>query len=134
MYRSVPGGLHEAGPNPQPALPQRLHFCSSSSSLLRTYVFWERLRGCADRSWPSGRTTFPTIASPSLPDEPPDDDDHIREGHPKVHHPSLPLRAPHELLVGVVPGAGPLHDPPLGGTKLGRLALWGDLGAQTTLS
>src|SRR5215203_5261840 len=48
MYRSVPGGLHDAGPNPQPALPpalpQRLHFSSSSSSLLRTYCFWPRLR------------------------------------------------------------------------------------------
>src|SRR5215204_484792 len=48
MYRSLPGGLHDAGPNPQPelppALPQRLHFCSSSSSLLRTYCFWPRLR------------------------------------------------------------------------------------------
>src|SRR5829696_10548459 len=43
MYRWVPGGLHDAGPNPQPALPQRLHFCSSSSSLLRTYCFWPRL-------------------------------------------------------------------------------------------
>src|SRR5215218_3664740 len=44
MYRSVPGGLHDDGPKPQPALPQRLHFCSSSSSLLRTYCFWPRLR------------------------------------------------------------------------------------------
>src|SRR5215203_6281394 len=44
MYRSVPGGLHDAGPNPQPALPQRLHLCSSSSTLLRTYCFWPRLR------------------------------------------------------------------------------------------
>src|SRR5829696_2293218 len=44
MYRSVPGSLHDAGPNPQPALPQRLHFCSSCSSLLRTYCFWPRLR------------------------------------------------------------------------------------------
>src|SRR5215216_5474984 len=48
MYRSVPGGLHDACPNPQPALPpalpQRLHFSSSSSSLLRTYCFWPRLR------------------------------------------------------------------------------------------
>src|SRR5215213_8065213 len=48
MYRLVPGGLHDAGPNPQPALPpalpQRLHFSSSSSSLLRTYCFWPRLR------------------------------------------------------------------------------------------
>src|SRR5215218_3489606 len=43
MYRLVPGGLHDAGPNPQPALPQQLHFCSSSSSLLRTYCFWPRL-------------------------------------------------------------------------------------------
>src|SRR5829696_3644978 len=44
MYRLVPGGLHDAGPNPQPALPQRLHLCSSCSSLLRTYCFWPRLR------------------------------------------------------------------------------------------
>src|SRR5215208_4258245 len=46
MYRWVPGGLHEAGPNPQPALPQRLHFFSSCSSLLRIYCFWPRL-SCA---------------------------------------------------------------------------------------
>jgi hypothetical protein len=44
MYRLVPRGLRDAGPNPQPALPQRLHFSSSSSSLLRTYCFWPRLR------------------------------------------------------------------------------------------
>src|SRR5919112_3822221 len=44
LYSSVPGGLHGLGPNPQPALPQRLHFCSSSSSLLRTYCFWPTLR------------------------------------------------------------------------------------------
>src|SRR5918995_2472313 len=44
MYRLVPQGLHDPGPNPQPVLPQRLHFCSSSSSLLRTYCFWQRLR------------------------------------------------------------------------------------------
>src|ERR671921_128650 len=44
MYRLVPQGLYDDGPNPQPALPQRLHFCSSSSSLLRTYCFWPRLR------------------------------------------------------------------------------------------
>src|SRR5215212_7268786 len=44
MYRLVPGSLHDAGPNPQPALAQRLHFCCSSSSLLRTYCFWPTLR------------------------------------------------------------------------------------------
>src|SRR5215217_4351360 len=43
MYRSVPEGLHDPGPIPQPALPQRLHFFSSCSSLLRTYCFWPRL-------------------------------------------------------------------------------------------
>jgi hypothetical protein len=55
MYRSVPGGLHDAGPNPQPVLPQRLHFCSSSSSLLRTYCFWPRL------SWTIIRTHPPLL-------------------------------------------------------------------------
>src|SRR5918995_3965726 len=44
MYRLVPRGLRDPGPNPQPALPQRLHFSSSSSSLLRTYCFCPRLR------------------------------------------------------------------------------------------
>src|SRR5215212_5734072 len=44
MYRLVLLGLRDASPNPQPALPQQLHFCSSSSSLLRTYCFWPRLR------------------------------------------------------------------------------------------
>src|SRR5215218_4629801 len=44
MYRLVLLGLRDASPNPQPALPQQLHFCSSSSSLLRTYSFWPRLR------------------------------------------------------------------------------------------
>src|SRR5215213_9918367 len=56
MYRLVPGGLHDAGPNPQPALPpalpQRLHFSSSSSSLLRTYCFWPRLRWTIIRKHP----------------------------------------------------------------------------------
>src|SRR5215203_2761361 len=56
MYRLVPGGFHDAGPNPQPelppALPQRLHFSSSSSSLLRTYCFWPRLRWTIIRMHP----------------------------------------------------------------------------------
>ena len=48
-------------PNPQPTLPQRLHFCSSSSSLLRTHCFWPRLRctelGCIlFSSFSPGRT------------------------------------------------------------------------------
>src|SRR5215218_4331630 len=61
MYRSVPGGLHDAGPNPQPTLPQRIHFCSSSSSLLRTHCFWPRLR-CTEL----GRILFPSFSPGTL--------------------------------------------------------------------
>src|SRR5829696_3876232 len=55
MYRLVPGALYDADSNPQPALPQRLHLCSSSSSLLRTYCFWPRL------SWTIIRTHPPLL-------------------------------------------------------------------------
>src|SRR5215217_1581690 len=82
-----------------------------------------QLRGSADRSWPSGRTTFPAVATPALPDEPPDDDDHVREGHPEVDDLSPTLRAPHKLFVGVVPGTRPLHYPALRCPKRGGLAL-----------
>src|SRR5829696_9584363 len=92
-----------------------------------------QLRGSADRSWLSGRTTFPAVASPALPDEPTHDDDHLRESHPEVDHPSSPLRAPHQLLVGVVPGARPLHYPALRCLKWGWLSLLRDLGEQSTL-
>src|SRR5215211_976032 len=71
------------------------------------------LRTRVDSSWPSERTAFPAVADPALSDQPPYDDDHIREGNPEVHHPAPPLRAPHELLVGVVPGTRPLHHPAL---------------------
>src|SRR5829696_3017755 len=61
MYRLVPGRLHDAGPNPHPALPQRLHFCCSSSSLLRTYCFWPRLR-CTEL----GCILFPSFSPGTL--------------------------------------------------------------------
>ncbi len=77
---------------------------------------------------------LPAVAGPALPDEPPDDDDHVRERHPEVHHPSAPLGAPHELFVGVVPGAGALHHPPLRGPERGGLAPPGDLGDEPALS
>src|SRR5918994_3536499 len=93
----------------------------------------DSLRGSADRSWLSGRTTFPAVASPALPDEPPDDDDHLREGYPEVDHPSSPLRAPHQLLVGVVPRARPLHYPALRCLKRGWLSLLRDLCEQSML-
>src|SRR5215208_956777 len=48
-------------PNPQPTLPQRLHFCSSSSSLLRTHCFWPRLR-CTEL----GRILFPSFSPGTL--------------------------------------------------------------------
>ena len=90
------------------------------------------LRGSADRSRTSGRTIFPAVASPALPDEPTHDDDHLGEGHPKVDHPSSPLRAPHQLLVGVVPGTRPLYHPALRCLKWGRLPLSRDLCEQST--
>jgi hypothetical protein len=72
------------------------------AALKGTPLSTELLRACANRSWPSGRTTFPAVASPALPDESTYDDDHLREGHPEVDHPSAPLRAPEELFVGVL--------------------------------
>src|SRR5215203_4466541 len=111
MYRSLPGGLHDAGPNPQPTLPQRLHFCSSSSSLLRTYFFWARLRGRANRSRSARRAALPTILSPGFSNESAHDDDRVREGDPEVDDLPSPLCAPHQLLVSVIPGVGSLHNP-----------------------
>jgi hypothetical protein len=46
---------------------------------------------------------------------------------------TLPLRALHDLLVGVVPGARPLHYPALRCLKWGWFALFRDLGEQSTL-
>src|SRR5215203_4815049 len=73
------------------------------------------LRGCADRSWLPGRSAFPTVAHPAFSDQPPHDDDHLRERHPEIDHPSHALRAPHKLLVGVVPKICPFHHPSLSG-------------------
>src|SRR5215218_758502 len=86
-------GEEECGPSP-PAP-------TASESSYDPRVF--DLRACADRSWLSRRSAFPTVAAPCFPDQSPDDDDHLREGHPEVDHPPHPLRTPEELLVGVVP-------------------------------
>src|SRR5215213_8854347 len=67
------------------------------------------LRGRANRSWSAGRTAFPTVAGPGFSDEPTHDDDRVREGGPEVDDPPPPLGTPHEFLVGVLPGVGPLH-------------------------
>ncbi|MDQ3636791.1 MAG: Uma2 family endonuclease, partial [Actinomycetota bacterium] len=42
------------------------------------------LRASVNRSWSSGRSAFPAVAAPAFSDESPDDDDHIREGHPEI--------------------------------------------------
>src|SRR5215208_6586607 len=86
------------------------------------------LRACADRSWSARRSTLPTIPTPCLPDQSPNDDDHLREGHPEIYHPPHPLRAPHEFLVGVVPRTRPLHHPLIASPERCRLAFLGDLG------
>jgi hypothetical protein len=48
------------------------------------------LRGSAGRSRTSGRTIFPAVTSPALPDEPTHDDDHLGEGHLSAQALSLP--------------------------------------------
>jgi len=72
------------------------------------------------------RTALPTVTSPGFSDKPPDDDDHVRKRDPEIDHPSSPLRAPHEFLVGVMPGVRPLHDPAQTSSERGRLTLLGD--------
>src|SRR5215211_4596083 len=91
-------------------------------------ISYKELRACADRSWSARRSTLPTIPTPCLPDQSPNDDDHLREGHPEIYHPPHPLRAPHEFLVGVVPRTRPLHHPPIASPERCRLAFLGDLG------
>src|SRR5215212_7486335 len=91
------------------------------------------LRGCANRSWSARRPSLPPIAAPRFSDESPHDDDHLREGYPEVNDPPSPLGTPQQLLVGVVPGIGPLHYPALPGLKRCRVAFLGDLGDQSTL-
>src|SRR5215216_1982389 len=49
-----------------------------------------RIRACANRSWSARRSSLPTVAAPCFPDQPPDDDDHLREGHPEIYPPSPP--------------------------------------------
>ena len=50
-----------------------------------------------------GRVGFPAVAGPGFPDELPHDDDRVEEGDPEVDGPPLPLGAPHQFLVSVVP-------------------------------
>jgi hypothetical protein len=87
-----------------------------------------------DRSCPSGRLTFPAVADPALSDQPPDDDDYLREGHPEIDDLPPPLRAPHELLVSTVAGIGAFHHPPVRGLQGSGLALLGDFGLQAAIA
>src|SRR5215216_2927719 len=73
------------------------------------------LRGCADRSWSAERPAFPAVAGPAFSDQPPHDDDHVRERHPGIDYPPLTLRTPHQLLMCVVPRIRPLNHPTFSG-------------------
>src|SRR5215207_8987763 len=88
----------------------------------------KRLRACANRSWSARRSSLPTVAAPCFPDQPPDDDDHLREGHPEIYHPPHPLCTLHQFLVGVVPRTRPLRHPAIGSPERCRLTFFGDLG------
>jgi hypothetical protein len=72
------------------------------------------------------RTALPAVTSPSFSDKPPHDDAYVRKRDPEVDYPTPALRAPHELLVGVMPRVRPLHDPAQTGSERGRLTLLGD--------
>src|SRR5215208_5666608 len=91
-----------------------------------------QLSASVNRSRSPGRSPLPTLAGPTFSAEPAHHDDHIREGHPEVDHPSAPLGTPHKLLVGVVPGIRALHNPPQTGPKRNLLTLLGDLAEQAT--
>jgi len=63
-----------------------------------------QVRACANRSWSAIRSALPTVVNPRFSDEPPHDDDRVRQGDPEVYDSLFPLGAPHELLVRVLPG------------------------------
>src|SRR5215204_4415319 len=86
-----------------------------------------RLRASVNRSWSSLMSSLPAVSNPAFSDEPPYDYDHVREGHPEIDHPSLTFRTPHQLLVGVVPGIGPLYYPPHPGFEWSGVAFLRDL-------
>src|SRR5918994_375886 len=92
-----------------------------------------RLRASADRLRSAARTALPAVVSPAPSDEPPHNDDHLREGDPEVDD-SLPaLSAPHQLLVSVMPGVRTFHHPTFRRLKRCRLALLRDHGEQATV-
>src|SRR5215208_1336870 len=98
--------------------PADPHLTSEQLALQNTV-----LRGRADRSWSASRPPLPTVAHPTLSDQPPHCDHHHRERHPEIDDPPHPLGAPHQLLVGVVPRGCPLHHPPPRGPERRRPAL-----------
>ena len=61
------------------------------------------------------------------------DDGYVGESDPEVDDPPLPLGAPHQLLVGVVPEVGTLHDPPHPSSQRDRLALLPDHADQAAI-
>ena len=91
-----------------------------------------RLRGRANRSWSAAGSGLPAVADPRFSDEPPYDDDHVGESHPEINHLCSSFRAPHQLLVGVVPGVGAFDNPSSGSGHRSGPALLRDLRYQTT--
>src|SRR5918995_5538179 len=69
---------------------------------------------------------LPAVAAPGLPDQPAHYDDHVGVRDPEVDDLILPLGAPHQLLVGVVPRrVGSFHHPAQAGRERSRQALPG---------
>src|SRR5215211_704607 len=85
------------------------------------------------RSGPTTRSILPVIVGPGLSYDPAHDDDHRREGNPKIDDPISTFGTPHELLVGVVPRVCALYYPALCGRQRSRLAFLGDSGEQAAV-
>src|SRR5215203_1543976 len=88
---------------------------TTAAPLPRGSYFTEaRIRASANRLRSAARSSFPAVAGPSFSDESPHDDDHLREGQPEVDDLLPALGTPYQLLVGILPGVGALHDPSSG--------------------
>jgi hypothetical protein len=91
------------------------------------------VRACANNgSWSTVRSGLPTVASPGFPNEPPHDDDYVRESDPEVDDSPFSLGAPHQLLVGIALGVGSFHHPPFCSLQGSWFALLGDHAHQAT--
>jgi hypothetical protein len=91
------------------------------------------IRGCANRSRSATRASLPTVATPGFSDEPPHNDQRLRESDPEVDDSPFLLSTPHQLLMGIAPRVGSFHHPTFCASKRSRLAFLLGNACQPTL-